>query len=124
MCPGAQGPPPGEYVPPAPNAAAELWASPLAGWRDVLRAEGPSGWARAVRRHKGVLITDTTMCEQRGSDRAGAWPCGAFAAQASAGSGAGGEEEEEEGWRGSPGWDSGFAGIMAAAVRAPLPPLG
>lgn len=30
------------------------------GWRDTLRAEGPAGLARAVRAHKGLLLTDTT----------------------------------------------------------------
>jgi pyruvate carboxylase len=34
---------------------------PPSGWRDVLLRDGPDGWARAVRAHKGVLITDTTM---------------------------------------------------------------
>ncbi len=32
------------------------------GWRDVYLKEGPEGWAKAVRAHKGMLITDTTMC--------------------------------------------------------------
>ena len=36
-------------------------AQKLSGWRDVLLREGPDGWAKAVRAHKGVLITDTTM---------------------------------------------------------------
>ena len=31
------------------------------GWRDVIVKDGPDGWAKAVRAHKGVLITDTTM---------------------------------------------------------------
>src|SRR5690606_28628946 len=30
------------------------------GWREVLKREGPSGFARAVRRHKSLLMTDTT----------------------------------------------------------------
>lgn len=30
------------------------------GWRDVLLAEGPKGFAAAVREHRGLLITDTT----------------------------------------------------------------
>jgi hypothetical protein len=31
-----------------------------AGWRDLLVAEGPEAWAKAVRQHQGVLLTDTT----------------------------------------------------------------
>ncbi|KAG8463392.1 hypothetical protein KFE25_004903 [Diacronema lutheri] len=31
-----------------------------AGWRQVLLREGPAGFARAVRAHKGLLLTDTT----------------------------------------------------------------
>lgn len=43
--------------PPAvPNGAKK----PPPGWRDLLVAEGPEAWAKAVRKHKGVLITDTT----------------------------------------------------------------
>mmetsp|Transcript_27434 Transcript_27434/g.89803 ORF Transcript_27434/g.89803 Transcript_27434/m.89803 type:complete len:1207 (+) Transcript_27434:1-3621(+) len=30
------------------------------GWRDILLADGPSGFAKAVRAHKGLLLTDTT----------------------------------------------------------------
>ena len=58
--PGAVGPEPATLVPSAPRSPA---GSPPAGWRDVLVKDGPEGWARAVRAHKGTLITDTTMCE-------------------------------------------------------------
>jgi len=34
---------------------------PVKGWRDVLLKEGPKGFAKAVREHNGLLITDTTM---------------------------------------------------------------
>ena len=34
---------------------------PPFGLKDVLRAEGPEGFAKAVRRNKGTLITDTTF---------------------------------------------------------------
>ncbi|MCB9566991.1 MAG: pyruvate carboxylase [Myxococcales bacterium] len=30
------------------------------GWRDLLRAEGPAAFAKAVRAHQGLLLTDTT----------------------------------------------------------------
>lgn len=61
--PGAIGPPPSKVVVPPLAVPADLVNTPLTGWRDVLRAEGPEGWAKAVRQHrqhKGVLITDTT----------------------------------------------------------------
>ena len=35
---------------------------PPSGWRDVLKVQGPAGFAKAIREHKGVLITDTTWC--------------------------------------------------------------
>ena len=34
--------------------------APLRGWRDVLKAEGPAGFAKAVRAHPGLLLIDTT----------------------------------------------------------------
>jgi pyruvate carboxylase len=40
---------------------AELVGKPLHGWRDIYLKEGPEAWAKAVRQHKGVLLTDTTM---------------------------------------------------------------
>jgi len=55
--PGATGPrcvrddPPPPPPPPGP---------PPSGWRDVLLREGPSGFAKAVRSHQGLLLCDTT----------------------------------------------------------------
>ena len=31
------------------------------GWRDILKSDGPEAYARAVRNHKGLLVTDTTF---------------------------------------------------------------
>ncbi|PNH09743.1 Pyruvate carboxylase 1, partial [Tetrabaena socialis] len=59
--PGAIGPLPVKRVPPALAIPEHLKGAPLTGWRDVLVKEGPDGWAKAVRAHKGLLITDTTM---------------------------------------------------------------
>ncbi len=52
----SQSPPSGVAVevPAAPRVA------PPAGWRDVLRRDGPAALARAVRAHPGLLVTDTT----------------------------------------------------------------
>ena len=47
-------------VPAAPGAGRPAGAAPPAGWRDVLLREGPAGFARAVRAHEGLLLTDTT----------------------------------------------------------------
>lgn len=60
--PGAIGAPPSKFVP-SPLAIPDQLVGNLSGpgWRDVLQREGPDGWAKAVRAHKGVLITDTTM---------------------------------------------------------------
>ncbi len=41
-------------IPPLPAG------EPPRGWRDVLRAEGPAGFAKAVRAHRGLLLMDTT----------------------------------------------------------------
>ena len=62
--PGAVGAPPAKITPPPPKAAAH--GKPPPGWRDVLIKEGPEGWAKAVRAHQGVLLTDTTMCATLG----------------------------------------------------------
>lgn len=59
--PGAVGPPPAKNTPPPPAVPAELAGKPLKGWRDVYVREGPEAWAKAVRAHRGVLLTDTTM---------------------------------------------------------------
>jgi pyruvate carboxylase len=58
--PGAIGPPSSRIIPAVPEFP-ELDGAPLTGWKDVLTAEGPEGWARKVRAHKGLLVTDTTM---------------------------------------------------------------
>lgn len=34
---------------------------PPRGFRDILLAEGPEGFAKAVRNHKGLLLMDTTF---------------------------------------------------------------
>lgn len=34
---------------------------PPTGFRDILLQEGPEGFARAVRRHQGLLLMDTTF---------------------------------------------------------------
>ena len=31
------------------------------GWKDVLREQGPEGFAKAVRNHEGTLVMDTTF---------------------------------------------------------------
>lgn len=47
-------------VPPVPVDGPNATKPPL-GWRDVLLAEGPEGFAKKVRQHNGVLLMDTTM---------------------------------------------------------------
>jgi pyruvate carboxylase len=59
--PGAVGPPPSKITPPEPAIPAELKGQPLKGWRDIYVERGPDAWAKAVRAHPGVLLTDTTM---------------------------------------------------------------
>jgi len=59
--PGAVGLPPAKAAPPPPAVPPSLLDKPLVGWRDILLAQGPEAWAAAVRSHKGVLLTDTTM---------------------------------------------------------------
>ena len=58
--PGAVGLPPTKLNPAVP-VFEHLEGKPLEGWRDVIVKEGPEGWARAVRSHSGLLLTDTTM---------------------------------------------------------------
>ena len=58
--PGAVGSPPSKLkavIPVFPH----LENVPLTGWRDVIVKQGPEGWAKAVRAHPGLLLTDTTM---------------------------------------------------------------
>ena len=33
---------------------------PPRGWRDVLKEEGPEGFAKKIKEHKGLLLMDTT----------------------------------------------------------------
>lgn len=62
--PGAVGLPPSKTSPPPPALPND--ADPAivpSGWRDVFVRQGPEAWAKAVRdhrRHRGVLLTDTT----------------------------------------------------------------
>ncbi|KAK9814506.1 hypothetical protein WJX72_007023 [[Myrmecia] bisecta] len=58
--PGAVGQEPSRLVPPPPTAPEGVDPTKLHGWRDILVAEGPEAWAKAIRQHKGVLLTDTT----------------------------------------------------------------
>lgn len=69
--PGAIGAPPSKFVPAALEV--EDPKRRLTGWRDVLLDKGPDGWAKAVRAHKGVLITDTTMWVTAGQGARGGW---------------------------------------------------
>jgi pyruvate carboxylase len=48
----------GDVVPEVPFVPKHV--APPDGWRQRLLAEGPSGFARAVREHQGLLLTDTT----------------------------------------------------------------
>ena len=64
--PGAIGPPPSKYVPPPPEVPEALRGAKLTGWRDIYVEKGPEAWAKAVRAHKGVLLTDTTWCALAG----------------------------------------------------------
>eukprot|EP01025_Chloroclados_australasicus_P027830 TRINITY_DN2754_c0_g1_i6.p1 TRINITY_DN2754_c0_g1~~TRINITY_DN2754_c0_g1_i6.p1 ORF type:complete len:1182 (+),score=199.76 TRINITY_DN2754_c0_g1_i6:462-4007(+) len=59
--PGAIGPPPSNIVPPAPMVPdrEELLIN-QEGWRKIIVEQGPDAWAKAVREHNGVLLTDTT----------------------------------------------------------------
>jgi len=44
----------------APAAASKIIDTSEPGWRSVLLEKGPEGYAKAVREHKGLLLTDTT----------------------------------------------------------------
>ncbi|XP_076442517.1 pyruvate carboxylase, mitochondrial-like isoform X2 [Babylonia areolata] len=50
---------PSDIIPTVP--AVPVAVMPPKGWRDVLLAEGPEGFAKKVRQHKGLLLMDTTM---------------------------------------------------------------
>ncbi|KAJ1648347.1 pyruvate carboxylase [Coemansia asiatica] len=47
-------------LPDAKGCAVDVTTAPPPGWREVLLRDGPAAFAQAVRRHKGVLIMDTT----------------------------------------------------------------
>ena len=55
--PGADGP---RCVRDDPPPLPRIDGPPPTGWRDVLLREGPSGFAKAVRAHDGLLLCDTT----------------------------------------------------------------
>jgi pyruvate carboxylase len=57
MTPLGTAEPPANIVPEVPPLPA---GPPPPGWRQLLLAEGPAAFARAVRRHEGLLVTDTT----------------------------------------------------------------
>jgi len=59
--PGSNGTPPTTIVPTPLVLPPYLEHEQPTGWRDVLVSGGPEAWAQAVRNHKGVLLTDTTM---------------------------------------------------------------
>jgi len=43
-----------------PKAPAAATGAPEGGWRSVLLSEGPEGLSKAVRKHEGLLVMDTT----------------------------------------------------------------
>jgi len=51
--------PPATIEPTVP--ATTFSPTPPAGWRDVLKAQGPEGFAKAIRNHPNLLLTDTTF---------------------------------------------------------------
>ncbi len=57
MTPWASNEPPANITPEVPEVPA---GDPPEGWRQVLLRDGPQAFARAVREHKGLLVTDTT----------------------------------------------------------------
>eukprot|EP01124_Arcella_intermedia_P026976 TRINITY_DN5194_c0_g1_i1.p1 TRINITY_DN5194_c0_g1~~TRINITY_DN5194_c0_g1_i1.p1 ORF type:complete len:1188 (-),score=247.95 TRINITY_DN5194_c0_g1_i1:6-3569(-) len=66
--PGAEGAPPENVFPrtliPRPYRITEQGApkiQPPSGWKQILTKEGPKGFAKKIREHKHLLITDTTM---------------------------------------------------------------
>lgn len=58
--PGAVGLPPSKVTPPPP--AVPKGSPAEHSWRSVLQAKGPEGWAKDIRAHSGLLLTDTTWC--------------------------------------------------------------
>lgn len=51
--------PPADITPTIPQFESKKQLS--RGWRDVLKSQGPEGFAKAIRENRGLLITDTTM---------------------------------------------------------------
>ena len=51
---------PPSRVEPTPPELSTLRAAPPQGWRDILVNLGPAAFAKAVRKHRGLLVTDTT----------------------------------------------------------------
>ena len=56
--PGAVGLPPSKVTPPPPAVPKDTGTQHS--WRDVLLEKGPEGWAKDIRAHSGLLLTDTT----------------------------------------------------------------
>ncbi|ELU17762.1 hypothetical protein CAPTEDRAFT_220007 [Capitella teleta] len=50
--------PPAKIIPTVPHVHE---VAKLSGWRDILTEQGPEAFAKAIRAHKGLLLTDTTM---------------------------------------------------------------
>jgi len=64
MVNGPSTPLPTSLVPPYTNVEApkiDPDATTPSGWRDVLIKEGPEAFAKAIRQHPGLLLTDTTL---------------------------------------------------------------
>eukprot|EP00002_Diphylleia_rotans_P040171 TRINITY_DN9477_c0_g1_i1.p1 TRINITY_DN9477_c0_g1~~TRINITY_DN9477_c0_g1_i1.p1 ORF type:complete len:1181 (+),score=239.12 TRINITY_DN9477_c0_g1_i1:42-3584(+) len=49
--------PPGRTLPMIPNVPKEKCTT---GWKYILQQKGPAGFAKAIRSHRGLLLTDTT----------------------------------------------------------------
>ena len=61
--PGAVGPPPSKITPPppaVPKGPSGGGPEPEKSWREILLEKGPEGWAKDIRAHSGLLLTDTT----------------------------------------------------------------
>lgn len=65
MTPLATGMEPSEIIPTVPEIPFDVLdrrvPHPPRGWRDVLKEEGPEGFARKIKEHKGLLLMDTTF---------------------------------------------------------------
>ena len=61
--PGAVGPPPSKITPPppaVPKGPSGGGPEPEQSWREILLEKGAEGWAKDIRAHSGLLLTDTT----------------------------------------------------------------